>query len=400
MPSHAGTRAWSAGREGLLAIAIGASCGLCAALFLSLLELATSYRERQPGLVFALPLVGVLLGLAYERYGERAGLGTNLVIDALLHGGPYVPRRMAPMVVLGTITTHLFGGSAGREGTAVQMGASLADAWSRLIDPATKMRLRLLRAGVAGGFAAVFGTPIAGVIFALELPVIGALSAEALPSCLLAALVGDAVTRATGVEHTPFPTVDARAMDALALLRLVPLALCVAAVAVAFVRLTALVKRLLVRLSPRLPVRMLVGGVALVLSWRMVASDRLLGLGVPTIVAAFHDRALSPLLWLGKLWFTALTIGAGFIGGEVTPLFFMGATLGNALAQPLQLPLDVCAAVGLAAMFGCIAKTPIALTIMAVELFGAGLAPSVALVCTLAFVLTGRHGIYAQRRIE
>jgi H+/Cl- antiporter ClcA len=391
-------RVSAAAREALLALAIGLSCGLGAALFLTLLELATSYRDGQRWIVFALPAAGVLLGLVYERYGERAGLGTNLVIDTLLHGGPYLPRRLAPMVVLGTLTTHLFGGSAGREGTAVQMGASLAESWSRTIDPASPMRRRLLRAGVAGGFGAVFGTPVAGAIFALELPIIGTLSAEALPACLLAATVGDQVTRATGVEHTPFPTVDAHAMDALALLRLLPLALCVAAVAVAFVRLTATLKRGLVRLSSRLPVRMLVGGIALIVSWRLSSGDRLLGLGVPTIVAAFHERGLSPLLWLGKLWFTAITIASGYIGGEVTPLFFMGATLGNALAPLLQLPLDVCAAVGLVAMFGCIAKTPLALTMMAVELFGASIAPSAALVCTLAFVLTGTHGIYAQRR--
>jgi H+/Cl- antiporter ClcA len=201
-----------------------------------------------------------------------------------------------------------------------------------------------------------------------------------------------------GIEHTAFPSVLLGELGPLTLLRLLPFALVVALVGVAFVALTAALKRLLTRIAPALPLRMALGGVALVAAWRLARSDLYLGLGVPTIVRAFHDSALPPWTFAVKLLFTALTLAAGFIGGEVTPLFFIGATLGNALAAPLQLPLQLAAAVGLVAMFGSVAKTPLALTMMAVELFGAAIAPAAALVCVLSFVLTGSYGIYAQRR--
>jgi H+/Cl- antiporter ClcA len=189
----------------LLGVLVGLFCGSASALFLHLLDRATSFRGAHRSMVFALPLAGLALGALYERFGKAIKGGNNLVIDTIHDDGPEIPLRMAPMVLVGTVLTHLFGGSAGREGTAVQMGASLADAIAHRIGVSSAVRRQLLAAGVAGGFGSVFGTPIAGTVFGLEFVSLGRIEYDALIPALVAALVGDVTTRAWGVGHTPTP---------------------------------------------------------------------------------------------------------------------------------------------------------------------------------------------------
>jgi H+/Cl- antiporter ClcA len=306
---------------------------------------------------------------------------------------------MAPMVLVGTVLTHLFGGSAGREGTAVQMGASLSDWLAHRLRVAPEVRTGLLAAGVAGGFGAVFGTPIAGTVFALEFVVLGRISYAALLPALSAALVGDLTTRALGPAHTPYPTLSALPLTGSVLLAWLPFAAAVALTASAFIELTHAIKKLGARYVPRLPLRMLIGGVLIVIAFRLLGSDDYLGLSIPTLLRALSDPTLPPLAFAAKLLVTSITLGAGFLGGEVTPLFVIGAALGNVLSAPLGLPLPMAAGVGLVAMFGCAANTPLALSLMAVELFGAAALPHALIVCVLAYVLSGHRGIYAAQRI-
>ncbi len=385
----------------LLGTVVGALAGAASAVFLILLDLATHFRDSTEGLVFLLPLAGFGIGLFYERFGAPIGAGNDLVIDTIHDDGPEIPLRMFPMVLLGTVLTHLFGGSAGREGTAVQMGASLADAFAHRIGLSRALRLQLLAAGVAGGFGSVFGTPIAGAIFALEFVVWGQIQYRALVPALTAAVVGDFVTsRVFGVVHTPYPPVEPLALTPLLLAKWVVFALAVAAVSVVFIELTHGLKRLGVRWFPRLPVRMVVGGGLVVLLWQLFGTSDYLGLGVPTIVRAFVEPEMSPLTFVLKLLFTAVTLASGFLGGEVTPLFFIGATLGNALASPLSLPLGLAAGVGLAAVFATSSNTPLALSVMAVELLGAAVLPHAAIVCVLACVFSGQRTIYRAQRLS
>jgi len=303
------------------------------------------------------------------------------------------------MVLIGTVLTHLFGGSAGREGTAVQMGASLADQLAHHLRLSRTVRLQLLAAGIAGGFASVFGTPLAGTVFGLELVLLGRLEYHALVPALVAAVVGDLTTRSLGIEHTPYPLVQALSLTPLVLAKWLVFALLVAAVTVTFIELTHRLKAFLERWIPRLPLRMAFGGAAIVALWRLFGTDDYLGLGVPTIVRAFSDGELPAYAFAAKLLFTAVTLSAGFLGGEVTPLFFVGATLGNVLGRALELPLGLSAGVGLAAVFGAAANTPLALSIMAVELLGAPVLPHVAIVVVVAYLLTGHRGIYPSQRL-
>lgn len=379
--------------SGVLAgAAVGIACGLASALFLWLLDLVTSFRVAHDEIVYTLPVAGLAIGWVYHRWGGPIRQGTKLVAARLTRGGAEIPLRMAPMVLFGTVLTHLFGGSAGREGTAVQIGGSLADWLAHRTRLLPDLRRQLLAAGVAGGFGSVFGTPFAGIVFALELHA-GHTELSLLGPALGAALMGDVVTRALGIVHTPYPQIAPLSFNVIVIGKWLLFALAVALTTRLFVWLTEAMKAVAAKRIPSLPLRLATGGVALIALWRWWGSD-FLGLGVPTIVRAFSDTTIAPYAFLQKLVMTALTIGVGFLGGEVTPLFFVGATLGNMAAQTLQLPLALGAAVGLVAVFGSAAGAPLALLAMAVELFGAAVLPHAAVVLLAAYLLSGRHTLY------
>jgi H+/Cl- antiporter ClcA len=340
-----------------------------------------------------------LLGWIYERLGRSIRAGNNLVIDTLYDNGPEIPLRMAPMVLVGTVLTHLFGGSAGREGTAVQMGASLADWLSHRLGLSQALRRQLLVAGVAGGFGSVFGTPVAGAVFGLELVVIGRTEYGALAPALIASLVGDMTTRTLGPAHTHYPSLSHVELTPLLLVKWVVFAAVVAVVTTVFIELTRVLKKRGEEHVPRLGVRLFLGGIVVVGLWKLVGTSDYLGLGVPMIVRAFEDPSLPVYAFALKLVFTAITLGAGFLGGEVTPLFFVGATLGNVLARGLGIPLELGAGVGLAAVFAASANAPLALSIMAVELLGAAVLPHAGIVCVLAYLFSGHRSIYSAQRL-
>ena len=395
-----GGRLLALGRWTVLGAAVGLLCGAASALFLWLLERATQFRTTHQAVVYTLPLAGLGIGWLYERFGRPIKGGNNLVIDTIHDDGPEIPLRMAPMVLAGTVLTHVFGGSAGREGTAVQMGASLTDWLSHRLRLTSRVRRQLLAAGVAGGFGSVFGTPIAGAVFGLEFVVLGHVEYEALVPALVASLIGDFTTRALGIHHTDYPAAPRVALDPLLFGKWILFAAGVALTTFAFIELTHLIKRQGEKRLSRLPVRMFLGGLVVVGLWKLCGSSDYLGLGVPTIVRAFGDPTLSPAAFAWKLLFTAVTLGAGYLGGEVTPLFFVGAALGNALGRALGIPLSLAAGAGMAATFAAASNTPLALSIMAMELLGAGAFPHVVIVCAFAYVLSGHRSIYVAQRLR
>lgn len=389
-----------------LGVLVGVVSGAASAVFLLLLDRATRTREAHGLLlVHCLPLAGLVIGLVYERFGKAIKGGQSLVIDTVFAAdrdgarAERLPLRMAPMVLVGTVLTHLFGGSAGREGTAVQMGASLADAIAHRFGVSRATRRQLLAAGIAGGFGSVFGTPIAGTMFGLEVVCLGRMETDALAPALVAAVVGDFVTRSLGVVHTAYPAAPSVALTPLVLAKLVVLGLACGLATFVFVELTHRLKAILEARIPRLPVRMLVGGLAVVALTRLVGTTDYLGLGVPRIVAAFSEPRAGVHVFALKLLFTAITLAAGFLGGEVTPLFFVGATLGSAVGGAFGLPVGLAAGLGMAAVFGAAANTPIALSIMAVELLGAPAFPHVVVVTVVAFLASGHRGIYPAQRV-
>ena len=371
-------------RDLAVAGAVGVLAGTASAFFLGALDAVTAAREFRPWLTWALPLAGLALGWALERLGTG---GTSVVVAAL-RGGPRIPAGMAPIALGGTLVTHLFGGSAGREGTAVQMGGSLADALAGRLGLGAGARRLAVVAGVAGGFGSVFGTPLAGAVFALEL---GGWSWMGGAVAVTGSLVGDLVARGWGARHADYPAI-AWVGDVGLVWRWIVFAVAVAAVTTGFVALQGEIRR--AGAGWRLPVRMAVGGAVVVALWRLAGTDAYLGLGVPQIQEAFADPGLPGEMFAWKAVFTAVTVGSGFPGGEVTPLFFVGATLGNALARGLGIPLALGAGVGMAAVFACAARAPLALAVMAGELLGVGVVPHALVVCGVGAWLMRGPGIY------
>ena len=305
---------------------------------------------------------------------------------------------MTPLILIGTFITHLFGGSAGREGTALQTGASLADQLARPFRMNAVERRVLLMAGVSAGFASVFGTPLAGAIFGMEVLAFGTISYDAIAPCFIAAFIGDFTTRAWDVHHTIYRIADVPLLGIRGVVLAAVAGAAFGTIGMLFAKLTHAVGHLFKKHIEWPPLRPFLGGTLVAIAVFASGTTKYIGLGIPTIVAAFQKP--QPVYDFGaKLLFTALTLGAGFKGGEVTPLFFIGATLGNALSYVLPLPPSLLAGMGFVAVFAGAANTPIASTFMAMELFGAEAGAYAGIACVVSYLFSGHAGIYHAQRV-
>ncbi|CAN5703766.1 voltage-gated chloride channel family protein [soil metagenome] len=398
-------------------LALGAASGVLAGLacwvFLTALDHVTDTRLDHPTLIWFLPLAGLAVGAAYHRLAGRAAEGNALLLDEIHRPTAWVPRRMAPLVGIGTLVSHLFGASVGREGTALQLSGSLTDWLARALGLRSEDRRILLTAALAGGFGATFGVPWAGAVFGLEVQRLTWHAPSGEPrsrpqlfggfrdgtwlvrvaATLAASVVGDRVVVALGRHHEDRAALHV-GIDPAMLLRFAVAGLVFGLAALLFVEATDLVRDAARRAIPWAPGRPLVGGVLVVAAAALVGRAYL-GLSLPLVD---HALAGDPTSWKDpalKLGLTALCLGTGFIGGEVTPLFVVGATLGAALSPALGLPPVAGAAVGFVAVFGAAANTPIASTVVAVELFGGGAVAPAAVACAVAYLCSGSRGLYA-----
>jgi H+/Cl- antiporter ClcA len=384
-----------------LGAVVGVLAGASSAGFLTSLSWATRTREDHSWLLFLLPAAGFVIGIGYHYGGGTASQGNNLIIDEIHDPRDWIPRRMAPLVYVGTLLTHLFGGSAGREGTAIQMSGSLTDGFSRLARVSQPDRRLLLIAAIAGGFGAVFGVPLAGCVFALEVQAVGRMRYDALVPALSASIVGDQVVRAFGVHHTPLPHIAEIDMTAPLLGKVVLAGLAFGLTSVAFSELAHGLKHAFATWVRWPPLRPLLGGLVIIGLTYLVGSRDYLGLSVPLITKSLAGGAgVIAFAFALKLLFTAITLGSGFPGGEVTPLFVIGGTLGATLGRVLGVPIPLMAALGFVAVFAGAANTPIACTIMGIELFGSGPAVLLAVACIVSYVFSSHRGIYETQRID
>jgi H+/Cl- antiporter ClcA len=379
--------------------------GSVSAFFLWSLDGVTRVRFGSPWLLYLLPLGGLGIGWLYWAFGRPVAGGQVLLLEEIRRPGAGVPRRMAPLILLGTLSTHLFGGSAGREGTALQIGGGIAAAFSRALrGDAESVRIWLV-AGVAAGFGSVFGTPFAGAIFAVEVLRLGRVWPAAVLPAVVASWAGHVTCHAWGGRHAVYEVAAAAAgmavPDPVLLAKMVPAAAAFGLTAALFIaachRLTAVVERWI---RP-MPLRPMVGGLAIIALVYLAGTRDYLGLGILaenegslTLQTFFASTDVPANAWLWKLLFTVVTVASGFKGGEVTPLFFIGAALGNALAWVLGAPLDLFAAAGFIAVFAAATKTPLASTAMGIELFGGGNLVYFAAACIIACRLSGSAGLY------
>lgn len=378
----------------LLALLVGVLAGSASAFFLVSLDWATDWRESNLWIIALLPLGGLMVGLCYHYWGSEVVRGNNQLLEEFHNPKKVIPFRMAPLVLFGTIATHFFGGSAGREGTAVQMGGAIADQCTKWFRLKKRDRAILISMGVSAGFASVFGTPLTGAVFALEVFTLGRMRYDTILPSFMAAVIADYTCHAWNVVHTHYSIPFVPDMTPSLLGWTVLCGICFGLVAMLFSKATHFWTDRFRGWFSYAPIRPLVGGVAIAAAVYIIGTTKYIGLGIPTIVEAFH-APLNSYDFLLKLLFTSFTLGAGFKGGEVTPLFFVGATLGNALVWFVPLPMALLAGMGFVAVFSGATNTPIACTLMGIELFGAECGVFVGLACVVAYLFSGHTGIYS-----
>ena len=381
----------------LLSLLSGVLAGLAATLFLYTLHWMTEYRLANPALIWALPFAGLLIGLLYHHFGKDVSAGNNLILDQIHDPTKVIPLRMAPFILIGTLLTHLFGGSAGREGTAVQMGASLSDQLTHFFHLSQKDRRRLLAAGAGAGFGAAIGTPWAGFIFGMEVIQGKRLSYFAFFECLIASFTAYFVSLVLGAPHSVFANLGLPELDFLSLIYVALAGIFFGVAAQFFMTSTHIVERVFNRLISYPPLKPFVGGLLLVALYHLEGSFNYAGLGISYIQQSLNEPVSFEMPLLKSL-FTSLTIGSGFKGGEFIPLVYVGATLGSALTLILPVSVGLLSSVGFAAVFGAASRTPLACSVMAIEIFDWPIAPYAVLGCLIASRACGTQGIYSSQR--
>lgn len=381
----------------ILGAVSGGLAGLSGWLFLEVLDRITTFRLDHDWLYVLLPVAGLVLGSMYHYGGGRARGGNPLLIEQIHEPTEWLPRRMAPLILIGTWGSQLVGASVGREGTALQMSGGLTDWFARLIHLRAEDRRLLLIAAIGGGFGAVFGVPVAGAVFALEVQAVGRVRYDAIVPTLTASVVGDQIVRALGYHHTVHASLSPT-IDAWLIVKLVLAAACFGLAGAAFVELTDRIKQVGNRFIAWPPLRTAIGGAVLVVL-TLAVGTQYHGMSLHLIERALRGDHLSFAVFALKIVFTALAIGTAFPGGEVTPLFCIGATLGAALATPLNVDAPLLAALGFVAVFAGASNAPLACTILGVEMFGSGAAVPFAVVCVVSFLFSGHRSIYPTQRI-
>lgn len=388
-------RATHVARWVILASLVGALSGVLSAAFIESLTWATRTRDEHDWIVFMLPVAGLLVGASYHYLGRGLERGSNLLIEQIHSHSQWIPLRLTPLIFGASVVSHLAGGSVGREGAALQLAAGVTDPISRKLglDPAD--RSLMLVAAIAGGFGSVFGVPVAGAVFALEVQRVGRIRYEALVPAFTASFIGEAVVRALGVEHTVYPRLIAPSWSPTLAWQVGLLGIICGLIALSFVRLTHAIKDTVTKWIAWYPARPMIGGamiagLVLMFGWRHYQ-----GLSIPLAIEAMDGSASGQ--WGTKLALTALSVGTGFVGGEVIPMVVIGALAGASFASIIGANVAVFATVGSVTVLAGAANTPLACALLGVELFGGGGLILFAMACAAAYATSGHTGIYGSQ---
>jgi H+/Cl- antiporter ClcA len=383
----------------LICALIGILSGSASAFLLVALEKAAQFRGENHWIIWLLPVGGLLIGWGYHYYGTSVLKGNNLLLEEYENPQKTIPLKMAPLVLIGTIITHLFGGSAGREGTAVQMGGAISDQFTRIFKLDNSDRKTLIILGISAGFASVFGTPLAGALFALELLYFSKISYKSSILSFLVAFIAYFTVELWQVQHTHYAIPIVPDFSLKTLLWIIPTSILFGLAAMLFSRSTHYWGVLFSKTIKYPPLRPFIGGLLFAIVIYFISTTKYLGLGIPIIVSSFSNPS-EYYDFILKILFTGFILGAGFKGGEVTPLFFIGATLGSALSLIIPLPIALLAGMGFVAVFSGATHTPIACTIMGIELFGIESGLYLGIACFIAYLASGSIGIYHSQIIK
>lgn len=378
-------------------VVIGIFAGIAATIFLYLLTFFSDLRQQNGVVIWFLPLAGLAIGLVYHYFGKNISRGTDLIFEEIYQPQKRLPFKMAPFILFSTVVTHFFGGSAGREGTAVQMGAALADQLGRFFKISAEERQTFLVAGMGAGFGAAIGAPLAGMIFGIEVVRVRSLWCKALLPSFVASVVGYAVTRVLLAPHTDFPELHVPPMSMTLFLVVIVAGAIFGSVSQAFIFLTEKMHQFFEKISFP-PLRPLLGGTILAVLYYYEGSYEYVGLGLDNI----QNALITPSSYVEpayKLFFTAFTISSGFKGGEFIPLVFIGTTLGSTIGVFFPAYFSLIAGLGFASVFGAASKAPLACSVMAIEIFGFGIAPYVFICCWIASRISGARSIYRAQQL-
>ncbi len=382
----------------LLALVLGVILGLVGSSFVYLIEQGIALRERHPWLLFTLPLGGLLIVWLYKVTRNHTDKGTNMVI-ASMRKNVELPVQMAPLIFLSTIITHTCGGSAGREGAALQLGGSIGHLLGRILHIRRRDRQLLILCGISAAFSAIFRTPTAAVIFAMEVSYIGRMRYGGFVPCMVSSLTASYIASLLGHPLAHHNVLQIPALTPLTAAQMLLLGIACAGVSVAFCWILHKTEDWF-RHKLRTPyLRILAASALLLLLGFLVQSHAYYGLGEAVIHSAIAGEAVW-YAFLLKILFTAITLAGGFKGGEIVPAFFIGATFGCAFGTLIGLSPSLCAAAGMAAMFCSVTNCPLTALFISVELFGMEALPFCLIVVGVSNMLSGYHGLYKAQRFH
>ena len=383
---------------GLLGVFIGVMGGLLGSAFHYALHFVTEVREHHTWVIFLLPLGGLLSVGIYRLCKMQGNRGTNEIIDAILENKQVNPL-IAPVIFLASSITHLFGGSAGREGAALQLGGSTASFVAKLLKMKENERTVLIMSGMSAVFAGLFGTPLTACLFTMEFSAVGKIFTPALLPCYLAAFTASRVSLALGIHPETYLLENVLDITIPSRLQLLVLAVLVGFLGVAMVNVFHHTEQLAKKYFPNMWVRIAVGGALVAVMTLLVGDHRFNGAGMHMALEAVAGHA-DWYSFLLKMLFTAVTLSAGFKGGEIVPTFCIGATFGCVAGGLLGLDAGIAGALGLVGLFCCATNSPLTSMILSIEMFGSGNLYAFALVCVIAFVISGNWTLYSSQKIK
>lgn len=379
-----------------ISILISISIGLASALFLITLDKITNLRESTINFIYFLPLAGLLLAIIFLKFGKNIEGGNKLILQEYENPTKPIPLKMAPMIYIGTLISHLFGASVGREGTAVQMSASISDQLTKLFQLNKDDRKIIILCAIAAGFSAVFGTPFAGIIFSFELVFFRKVAYKAYIPVLICAISADYVCQLSGGIHTQYFISTVPQLNKINFFYTCIVGILFGLTAFLFIQGMKYCSLYSKKFIPNSPLKTFIGGLIIVFLILLIGDTKYIGLGIPSIVNSFTQQA-DYYDFVLKMLFTILALSFGFKGGEVTPLFFIGAVLGSFLSIFIPLPISLLAGIGFVAVFSGATKTPIACTIMGIELFGYEVTLFLFITCVISFFISGNTSIYREK---
>lgn len=380
----------------LISAIIGSISGVVIGAFLIFLEKAVQLNLNNSFLIYILPFFGLLTVFIYRKYGKNSKKGNNLIIENVNGSDETIHFRMAPLVFINTILTHLFGGSVGREGTAVQICGTISNYMAKLFKKTGIDRKALLLSGISAGFSSVFGTPIAGTIFALEIAKVGSFSYVSMIPALTSAIFSVLVTKLVGVSHSTYNSPSIENFNIVNILRVIIISICFGLAAKLFVFMIHFIKDTLGKYFKSDYTKIFIGGSLMLLATLLIGNNTYNNLSVGLLKGAFSGN-VPTFAFLIKLLLTALCLGSGFQGGEVTPLFIIGGTLGATLASILGIPLAFSVTLGFICVFAGATNTPITSFILYVELFGRNNMIFAIIACMISVFISGKSCIYSSQ---